>query len=177
LRVAEQERDVIVRFAERLRADGIEVPEVSVGSTPTMSVAEQLAGVTEMRPGNYVFYDAFQAAIGSCALDHCAFSVLASVIGVYPGRVVVDAGALALSKDAGTGDGGYGVVLGQGAFQVASLSQEHGVVRVHADSHTRVGDQLRIIANHSCLAAACHDAYHVVRGDEVVDVWRPTRGW
>ena len=189
-RVAAQERDVVVGFAEQLRAAGIEVPTVSVGSTPTMSVEPSLAGVTEIRPGNYVFYDAFQAAIGSCSLSDCAFSVLATIIGLYPhdGRIVIDAGALALSKDLGAthieDEAGYGVVCDEdGAaleqLSLVSLSQEHGVVRGPRAriEGCRIGDRIRVIANHSCLAAACHDAFVVARGRAVEGIWSPVRGW
>lgn len=190
--VARQERDVVVGFADRLRSKGIEVREVSVGSTPTMAHVERLDGVTETRPGNYVFYDAFQAAIGSCAIEDCAFSVLATVAGNYPaqGKLIVTAGALALSKDAGPRhidpECGYGVIASaDGSVRVPhlrlrDLSQEHGQVygRNAADIvEFPVGARLRIIPNHSCLAAACHDTYVVVRRGEVVAEWRPVRGW
>ena len=139
--VARSERDVTVEFAERLRRRGIPVPEVSIGSTPTMSHATDLTGVTEVRPGNYVFYDAFQAAIGSCTLEDAAFSVLTTIVGHYPeqNKLIVDAGALALSKDPGAThvdpECGYGAVFtAEGSrhlqeLRVASLSQEHGQVR------------------------------------------------
>jgi len=190
--VARSERDVTVAFAERLRRRGIAAPEVSIGSTPTMSLATDLAGVTEVRPGNYVFYDAFQAAIGSCTLEDAAFSVLTTIVGQYPeqNKLIVDAGALALSKDPGAThvdpDCGFGVVFtADGSRQlqelhVASLSQEHG--QVHGSRPLRFGDypvgsRLRIVPNHSCLAAALYDRYHVVDAGRVIQEWRPTHGW
>jgi D-serine deaminase-like pyridoxal phosphate-dependent protein len=105
--VAEQERQAIVGAAEKLRANGIPCPIVSAGSTPTAVHSRNFAGITEMRPGVYVFNDLDQEFIGTCGADDLALSVLASVIGHYPHRneVLVDAGALALSKDAGPGDG------------------------------------------------------------------------
>lgn len=190
--VAAAERDVMVRFARRLAADGIEAPEVSIGSTPTMSVVNDLSGITEARPGNYIFFDAFQAAIGACAAADCAFSVLATVIGCYRERrtIVIDAGALALSKDAGArhvdGNARFGAVCsadGARSFhglRVASLSQEHAVVAVTPPlepSRFPVGTRLRIVPNHSCLAAARFDRYHVVRGGTPTAEWRPVRGW
>ena len=189
--VAIHERDVMVAFAGRLRAAGIAVGEVSIGSTPTVAAADDLSGVTEVRPGNYLFFDAFQVAIGSCTLDEPAFSVLATVLGVYPERreLVVNAGSLALSIDPGpvhVNPGcGFGVVVtttGQRTIpglRVVSLSQEHGVIR----SDRRLaplwqpGSRVRILPNHACLAAACFDRFHVVRGTEIVDEWRPVRGW
>ncbi len=190
--VAAQERDGTCAFAQRLRQAGIEVPEVSAGSTPTLCAVDHLAGVTEARPGNYAFFDASQAAIGSCSLAECAFTVLATVIGCYPDRrtLVVDAGALALSRDPGPThvepSCGYGVLCTVRECQpiagltLASLTQEHGTVIAGqpavAAAHPP-GSRLRIIPNHSCLAAACFDTYHAVVGRQVVDVWRPCRGW
>jgi D-serine deaminase-like pyridoxal phosphate-dependent protein len=189
--VANHERDVMVQFAECLRAAGVTVPEVSVGSTPTATAVDDLTGVTEVRPGNYAFFDAFQVAIESCEVDDVAFSVLATVIGRHDDRreLVVNAGALALSNDPGPVhvDPGCGLgVVVAGSRQrpvdglvIRSLSQEHGVIlSVHPlDSSWQPGTRLCILPNHSCLSAACFDRYHVVRGDEVVDEWHPLRGW
>mgnify|MGYP006294570003 CR=1 FL=1 len=188
---AAAERDAVVDLARRLRAAGTPVPGVSVGSTPTAVAAEDLTGVTEARPGNYVFFDAFQAAIGACDLGDVAFSVLATVIAGprERGRVVVDAGALALSRDPGPTHVdprcGFGVVCTPAGepvpgLRLTSLSQEHGVVEAGDPAVLQgleVGSRVRILPNHSCLAAACHDRYHVVADDEVVEVWRPCRGW
>ena len=192
LDVAESERNVMVRFADKLRQAGAPPEVVSVGATPTMSLAVSLEGVTEARPGNYVFYDRFQTGIGACRAEDVAFSVLVTVLGQYPERneLLVDAGALALSKDEGPSHldpaCGFGTVLsadGRESFPslvVESLSQEHGKLRgrepLDFDAFA-VGTRLRIVPNHSCLAAALFDHYNVLRGEEVVDLWRPVRGW
>ncbi len=188
-RVAEEERSTSAAFAERLRARGIEVAVVSVGSTPTLHHARTLAGVTEARPGNYVFHDVFQVAIGSCAPTDIAFTVLATVVGHYPEqrKAILNAGALALSKDAGATHVdpgiGFGVAMdleGGARAQLFALSQEHGQMRWEegADARRfRPGARVRVAPNHSCLAAAGFDTYHVVDGDRVVDRWRPARGW
>jgi D-serine deaminase-like pyridoxal phosphate-dependent protein len=182
--IAEEERAVMTGFAARLRGEGIAVPAVSVGSTPAMSAAAHLAGVTEARPGNYVFYDFTQVALGSCAVGDCGVTVLASVVSHRPGdgRSIVDAGALALSKDTGP-DRPDHETLGEIFFDYASgalrsdarlvsLSQEHGIV----DAALPVGSRVRILPNHSCLTVACFDKYQVVRGGEVVDRWKIWRG-
>lgn len=189
--VAVQERDAVAEFAVRLRSEGLSVGEVSVGSTPTFAAAADLKGVSEARPGNYIFFDAFQAAIGACDFEQCAFSVLATVVGAYPARdaYVIDAGALALSKDPGPvhlgGEWGCGtLVSAEGAepipgLKLAALSQEHGQVRGAGEGrgHLAIGQRVRVIPNHSCLAAACFDRYHIVQDGSVVDSWRPARGW
>ncbi len=181
---AAQERDVMVRFAERLRSAGVTVPEVSVGSTPALCAVEHLKGVTEARPGNYVFYDYGQVQLGSCTPADCAVTVLASVVSSPPGsrHAVVDAGALALSKDAGRGDGdrhtmgtiseNYRAGTLRSDIRLTALSQEHGIV----NARLPVGTLVRILPNHSCLTVACFDEYVVVRGDQVVDRWKIWRG-
>ncbi len=190
-KVAIEEREVMVAFAEKLRVEGVKVPEVSVGSTPTMSLVENLDGITEARPGNYAFYDAFQAGIGSCHRSDTAFSVLVSVIGQYPRRnqLLVDGGALSLSRDPGPthidAECGYGFLQSIDGRELSdlrlfSISQEVGKVAgtkpIDIDA-LAIGTRLRVIPNHSCLAAALHDCYYVVRGNRVVDEWRPVRGW
>jgi D-serine deaminase-like pyridoxal phosphate-dependent protein len=103
LAVAREERDKMRGLAEELRAKGLAVPSVSIGSTPTMSAFDNLEGVTELRCGNYIFFDAFQATLGSCAVSDCALTVLAAIVDRDAARqkIVVDAGAVALSKDRG----------------------------------------------------------------------------
>jgi D-serine deaminase-like pyridoxal phosphate-dependent protein len=188
--VARAERDVMVEHAERLRREGIDVPAVSVGSTPTISHVDHLTGIDEIRPGNYIFFDAFQATIGSCAPADCALSVVTAVVhrDVTRRRVVVDAGAIALSKDRGAVEVdpscGYGRVVSlegeELGLRVGSLSQEHGEIRVDDTAlldRLKVGARLRVVANHSCLTAAQHSHYDVVEGDRVVDRWEILRGW
>lgn len=184
--IAEQERSVMAGFAARLRDEGIAVPGVSVGSTPAMSVVQSLAGVTEARPGNYAFYDFMQVELGSCTVSDCAVTVLSSVVSCRPGedRSVVDAGALAMSKDAGPPGRetmgevfvdpheGYRAGVLSEATRLVSLSQEHGIL----SSAQPVGARVRILPNHSCLTVAQFDEYHATRGDEVVDRFKVWRG-
>lgn len=184
--VARQERDVMVGFAGRLKREGIGPLVVSVGSTPTAVHAESWEGVTEIRPGNYAFFDRFMADIGACTLADCAASVLVGVVGSYPDRnqVLVNAGALAFSKDPGATHVdpalGFGAVLGAPELTLKSLSQEHGILTsasAIAFERYPVGSRLRIVPNHSCLTAAMFPEFNVVEGDRVVDVWVPNRGW
>lgn len=183
-RVAEEERDVLVELARRLAGTGLDVREVSVGSTPAMTAAQDLTGVTEARPGNYSLFDRTQVRLGSCTAAECAATVLASVVSRPPGagHAVVDAGALALSKDAGPGpetgaEPGMGRLFADLASReldsearLVTLSQEHGVL-APATSVGPVGSRVRILPNHSCLTVACFDRFTVVRGEEVVGSW------
>lgn len=114
--LAEVERFAAVSSADLLRTRGYSCPIVSVGSTPTALFAEHLSGVTEVRAGIYLFWDLSQLSRGICAEDDLAVSVLATVIGhQHRGpSLILDAGALALSKDIGAKrfmpDAGYGLV-------------------------------------------------------------------
>ena len=192
-KVAEQERLAVVTAAERLRAAGMSCPTVSVGSTPTMTHTERMDGVTEARPGVYMFQDVFQAIIETCTMDDIAITVLASVIGhrASKNRLVLDAGALALSKDRSTAatdeDVGYGLVWdidGKPSFgecSIESVSQEHGVATsakpLPFDS-LHVGTKVRIAPNHACITAAAHNRYYVVDGSrEVIAEWDRVNGW
>lgn len=185
-RVAGEESSAVTRFRERA---GIEPLIRSIGSTPTASVVERFEDCDEVRPGNYVFYDAFQATIGACTLADCAVSVLATVIGAYPERrtLLIDAGALALSKDLGPDhidpSFGYGLVCDESLrpvpMKLIALSQEHGKIEADANAIAQhpIGSRVRVIPNHSCLTAAMYDAYHVIENGKLVDEWKPVRGW
>ncbi len=186
--VAREEREVMTRFAARLEAAGIPVPEISIGSTPTMAVVENLEGVTEIRPGNYVFHDRFQAAIGSCEPSDIALTVLGTVIGVYPdrGEFLLNTGSLALSHDPGADHLGPGFGFGE-VFDperphrpslgiITSLSQEHGLAQA-AGALPRIGDRVQVLPNHSCLAAALFDRYYAMRSGRMEGTILPCRGW
>src|ERR1700682_4926916 len=126
---AEQESEGVTTTAALLRQVGIEVRELSVGSTPTAGLA--LRGeITEMRPGTYIYGDANQVSLGSQRLEDCALAVVAMVVSTpAPDRAVIDAGSKALSADLRVaGLNGYGVVLGRDALTVARLSEGHGVL-------------------------------------------------
>lgn len=190
LTIARHERNVMVEFSERLRASGIAVPVVSIGSTPTITQVDHLDGVTEVRAGNYVFFDAFQVTLGSSSFEDCALTVLASVIhrDTTRGKIVIDAGAIALSKDRGAAEldpsSGYGRVLNLAGddfgLRVESVSQEHGAFMVK-DKETLeslpVGTRVRVLANHSCLTAAQHSHFHILDGENISDKWAIARGW
>jgi D-serine deaminase-like pyridoxal phosphate-dependent protein len=191
--VAEEERLAVTRAAERLREAGFAVEGVSAGSTPTAVHARSGEGLTELRPGVYMAGDLFQAEIGSHGRDDIAVSVLATVIshGRSPDRLLLDAGALALSKDRSTaaldgGDLGYGLVADvegravYGDLVVSSVNQEHGEVAV-ADralfDRLPIGARVRVLPNHACMTTAMYDRYFVLHNGKVAGVWEKTGGW
>lgn len=192
--IAERERAGAVNAAERLRATGFPVDIVSVGSTPTVRYARTLDGVTEVRVGVYAFGDLVQVELGTCAVEDIATSVLASIIGHgrIHGRVLVDAGFLALSRDRGTSDfpidWGYGAVCDASTgeliedVRVESTNQEHGIITARSGeldwSRFPIGGRVRILPNHACATAAAYDRYFVTDGgDRITDVWERVNGW
>ncbi len=180
--IAAEETATLTRFRALLAGEGLGELTRSIGSTPTCSIVDEFDDCDEVRPGNYVFYDASQAMLGSCTLDDCAATILTTVIGSYPERnhLVTDAGALALSKDLGVRPiGAYGVVCDERLqplpMKLIALSQEHG--KIETNLRVPVGTRLRIIPNHSCLAAALYDRYCAVDEGKIVAEWRTVRGW
>src|SRR6266478_5927512 len=177
------------RTTSKAEAAQVAEQELSVGSTPAMAAVQDLAGVTEARPGNYVFYDRTMVLIGCCETADVGVTVLATIVSHQPGAAhfIVDAGALELSKDPGpahVAPQAMGAVRGAPELTVATLSQEHGLIRAESpgalDGRFAVGRQLEIIPNHSCLTVPLFDEYHVVRGTgdgaREVDHWKVERG-
>jgi D-serine deaminase-like pyridoxal phosphate-dependent protein len=186
--IAEAERAGAADAAQALREAGLTVDIVSLGSSPTALHAKSLAGITEVRAGVYMFGDLFQAQLGTHPEQDIAVTVLASVIGRKPtrGALLLDAGALALSKDRSTEkaprDYGFGLVLdldgrrSHGEALVARVHQEHG--EAIPMPMLPVGTKLRVAPNHSCLTAAAYERYHVVDGSrEVIATWGRVNGW
>jgi D-serine deaminase-like pyridoxal phosphate-dependent protein len=194
--IAIAERDAVVDAAKRLRAAGFACPTVSIGSTPTVSIDIPLDGVTEIRPGVYMFFDLSQASLGVCAIEDIAVSVLATVIGHHreAGHLLIDAGALALSKDISANEHeeriGYGLVcnadgeLLRGLY-VADVHQEHGLVKSTDGAlpfeQFPPGSRLRILPNHACMTVAPYKEYHVLEPGSAnltrIARWTKTSGW
>jgi D-serine deaminase-like pyridoxal phosphate-dependent protein len=194
-KLAEQERRLSVRAAERLRASGLPCPEVSVGSTPTALSAQNLEGVTEVRAGVYVFFDLVMANIGVCTPENVALSVLTTVISHQPekGWVIVDAGWMAMSRDRGTQrqtiDYGYGIVCDVAGRAIEGLlvtaaNQEHGIIS-RSDGKADpglvdrfpIGTKLRVLPNHACATGAQYPDYHLVTASGAIHVWPRFHGW
>ncbi len=174
--IAEYEGECVVESAELLRRDGIPVQEVSVGSTPTAPFVARVPGVTEIRPGNYVFYDASQIALRSCTPDDCALSVIGTVVAKHPDRVILDTGTKALTSDklAAQLVMGHGLVKGyENNLSIERLSEEHATVKVIDSSYLpSIGDKVEIIPNHACATVNLYDKFFAARSGEVVEEYR-----
>lgn len=183
-RIARDERVLLERIVKEAAADGIGLREVSVGATPTARFSMTEPGITEMRPGNYVYFDRTAVGLGAATLDECAMFVVTSVVSrPAPDRLVLDAGSKTLSNDPARGftpQPGHGLVLAglEGrhvlpSLTIERLSEEHATVRVVGeDAGLRQGDRVRVLPNHSCVVSNLVDEIDLVEGDRVVDVLR-----
>jgi len=169
----------LARVLAALDEAGYPAPVVSGGSTPAGWRMHELAGVTEVRPGTYVYNDRMQARVGACEWDDCALTVLATVVSTaVPGQAVVDAGSKALGReplDVGGADAsaeGYGALLDRPEVRVVRMSEEHGILDLrHTSWRPEVGDQVRIVPNHACIVVHLNDTMHGVRGEVVETSW------
>lgn len=192
--IAEEERQCLLDAKERLTEAGIDTPMLSSGSTPTAMLGNNFEGLSEVRPGVYLAGDLFQLQLGTCGFDDIAVSVLSSVIAHdrVSGKVVLDAGGLALSKDRSTEhaavDYGYGLLIREDGttfdqdLVVRGVSQEHGVVMSAQPmpfDQLPIGSRVRVLPNHVCMTAASYDRYYVTDGigTEIADEWHKASGW
>ncbi len=176
-RLAHDQVKQMVTIAQDLGRQGHNMEIVSCGSTPGARFALEVEGITEIRPGNYVFYDAMQVALGTTDIDHCALSVIATVVSHQePGRAVIDAGAKALALDKGVGMGiaasGHGIVRDHAGIIIERLSEEHGWLKLGVGETVEIGERLEVIPNHACVVTNLFNEAAVTQGDGLLEVWR-----
>lgn len=167
-----EEASIVVGAAEALRKAGVKIETVSVGSTPTSRFGFARAGLTEARPGNYVYLDRTQVGLGTCGLDECAMSILATVVSASGStRAVLDSGSKTLALDTlRPKPDGYGVVLGTSS-RLTALSEEHGILAVAPGDRFNVGQRVAVLPNHACVVSNLHNRVYGVRGERVEAVF------
>ena len=180
--IAADERAILQRVRDKLESAGVQVPEVSAGSTPTVLATESYDGITEIRPGNYVFMDRTPLRLGLVTTESIALTVLATVVSRNADHLIIDAGSKVLTSDGGAHGtatkGGYGVAFpigtpvgGELSLNVARLSEEHGFVE-RAGRNIPIGTKLRIVPNHACPIVNLADELVVISDDHEIDRWR-----
>ena len=171
----EQLGATIRKTAEELERAGIHVAIVSGGSTPTLFDSHRVAGLNEIRPGTYIFNDKNTVASGGCSLEDCAAFLLMTVVSTAKhGQVIVDGGSKTLSSDllAGSSEPSFGYVVDAPQAVVRRLNEEHGYVDMSAADRTfSIGDRLRVIPNHICVAMNLEEQVYGFRGDTVEEIW------
>lgn len=168
--VGHSEAAPLLEAAEWLAKMGLSASVISTGSTPSMPFVAEIAGVTEVRPGVYVFGDLKQAELGTLLRDECALTVLATVVSTpAPGRYILDSGTKALSSDH-YASWTYGELKEYPGAVITRASEEHGIIE-GASLPLRVGDRVEVIPNHACATCNMHDEFYLVDGNVVLDVW------
>jgi D-serine deaminase-like pyridoxal phosphate-dependent protein len=174
--IAHLEGLAVAESAQACEKEGIRIPVRSVGSTPTYKIAGAVPGITEIRPGNAVFFDAIQVGLGVTTLENCALTLLASVVGVYKDRVIFDTGSKSLCLDKGAHGNqtvtGFGHVVGRPEVVIERLSEEHGVGVLVRETPLKLNDQVQIIPNHACTVVNQFDKYVVHESGKLIDTWK-----
>jgi D-serine deaminase-like pyridoxal phosphate-dependent protein len=168
----------LARVIEALEGAGLGPRVVSGGSTPIGWRIHEVAGVTEVRPGTYVYNDRTTAALGACNWEDCALTVLSTVVSTaVPGQAVIDAGSKALGREPLPGPdgpaGGFGALVDRPEVVVSRMSEEHGILDLSAtDWRPAVGEQVRVVPNHVCYVVNLFDTIFGMR-DAVVETHWP----
>jgi len=158
------------------RREGIEARIVSGGSTPSLYHSHELPGLNEIRPGTYVYNDWNTVASGACTPQECAATLLVTVVSTArPGQIIVDGGSKTFSSDRLTGSGAestFGHVVEAPEAVFHKMNEEHGYVDVRQCGRKfEIGERLRIIPNHICVAVNLHERVFGIRNGEVEEVW------
>lgn len=166
--------EAMVETAERIRNHGIELATVSVGSTPAAYYTPTVPGVTEMRPGTYVFNDVSAFRYGRFGVQDCAARFVATVVSrPAPNRAVLDAGAKSLAMDPSRAHPGHGYIVGQPEVTILKLSEEHGVCEIPGgESGLGIGDRVEVIPNHICPTVNLMDDLLIARDGQIIDTWK-----
>ncbi len=159
-----------------VRRAGYHPKIVSGGSTPTLFHSHELPGLNEIRPGTYIFNDRNTVLAGAASLEECAASIHVTVVSTSkPGQMIIDGGSKTFSSDrqaAGT-EVSFGHVVDAPEAVFTKMNEEHGFVELRrSTAQFDVGDRVRIIPNHICVAMNLHENVYGVRGDVVEQVWR-----
>jgi D-serine deaminase-like pyridoxal phosphate-dependent protein len=165
---------IMGEVAGQVRSAGLNVETVSMGSSASARFAIGQPGLTEFRPGTYVFNDRTQVAQGAAAPENCAAAVIATVIS-HPrdGEVIIDAGSKSLTSDrmiVSQARQSYGALVSDASIEVVRLHEEHGVLKTNGTT-LNVGDRVAVLPNHICPVINLHDRVFVFDGDEFVGTW------
>jgi D-serine deaminase-like pyridoxal phosphate-dependent protein len=156
------------------RAD-IPLNIVSGGSTPTLFHSHMVNGVTEIRPGTYVYNDVNTVRSGGCAWEDCAATILVTVVSTArKGQIIVDGGSKTFSTDrlAVSSEVTFGHIVDSPECVFTKMNEEHGYVDIsRAQRDFAIGDRLQIIPNHVCVAVNLHEKVYGVRRGEVEEIW------
>ena len=166
--------ELVQCMLDDFKRDGIEVRVVSGGSTPTLFQSHKVRGLTEIRPGTYVYNDVNTVASGACTFADCAVSILVTVVSTArPHQIIVDGGSKTFSSDTAVPPSVHGRIVESPECAFYRENEEHGYVDIaNAQRGFAVGDRLNIIPAHVCVAVNLHEYVYGKRGDRIEEVWR-----
>jgi D-serine deaminase-like pyridoxal phosphate-dependent protein len=168
LAAAQTEAEGLIETKRLLEQSGISIPEISVGSTPTSKFIADIKGVTEIRPGAYVYGDGSQLSIGVITPEECAMHIMATVVSMpRMGTAIIDAGSKTFSSDVNAYRIGYGTLLDHPEVYVERLSEEHGILRLPEGISYNIGDKLLFLPNHCCTVSNLHNELQGIRSEWV----------
>ncbi len=166
--------EIVGRIAAEFTSAGMKPEIVSGGSTPALFHSHEIEGLNEIRPGTYVFNDLNTVASGACSFEDCAASVLVTVVSrAGADRMIVDGGSKTFSSDRlSSGGPGHGLLMEAPGAAFHRMNEEHGFVDLsRAERGFEVGEKVRIIPNHICVAVNLHEYVYGIRGGKVEEVW------
>ncbi|MGB9597826.1 MAG: alanine racemase, partial [Candidatus Poribacteria bacterium] len=164
--------DMMLQTAEMIKTAGIEINTISVGSTPTVRTSLTINGITEVRPGAYVFNDYFEMRLGISSENDCAFTILSTVISVpSENRAIIDAGTKSYTSDKAQAFGVYGLIKGMSDVKLVRAYEEHGVLDI-PKGKLKVGDKIEVIPNHVCPVVNLYDELVALRKDKIETIWK-----
>jgi D-serine deaminase-like pyridoxal phosphate-dependent protein len=163
---ASEAMDVLMAHVEALNESGLNPEIVSAGGTGTYDVTGSRPGVTEVQAGSYVFMDGLYSHVRADAPFRPALSILSTIIARHGDDAIADVGMKSLTNE-------FGPPRGKTSkFKVSSLSEEHAHLDLQPEDAMKPGDRVEIYPSHNDTTINLHEEYYVMRGDELVDVWK-----
>lgn len=163
----------LVELADRLAAARFLCPTISVGSTPGANSVPLVEGISEARPGTYVFNDANQCYLGVASQENCAVQVISRVVSrPRPQTAIIDAGLKAMSSDRSLSGNNYGNVSNYREIFFTAAYEEHGVLTGPGVELLEVGDVVAIVPNHVCGTVNMWSEALISDGQSIIDCWR-----
>jgi len=165
---------MMVETADMMKKAGFDTKVISVGSTPSAKITPTVQGITESRPGTYVFNDYYEIRLGVAEEKDCALTILATVISVpSDDRAIIDAGTKSFTSDKAQAFGVYGLIKGMPDIQLVRAYEEHGVLKIDpSKTKLKVGDKVEVIPNHVCPAVNLFDELVGIKNDNVEEIWK-----
>lgn len=167
---SKEEANILLSHKRTLEENGIQIDNLSGGSTVSSSNPDQLTGITESRAGNFIFYDMNAVYLGLVSPEECALRVVAKVVSKpLAGRLTIDAGSKALSSDNPLKGDAYGYVISHPELKIVNLNEEHGFIEYNTEEvNLNIGDNIEIVPNHACVISNLYNKVFLFEGNELL---------